>query len=198
MYKRQIEYDTNTIRSNDNMKILGFTFDGRPSASRHVETTIEKFHARLWTLRFLRRSGLDENRLLEVYNSIVRSAVEYCAIVYHSMIPRHLSDGLETLQRRALKIVFGWNSDVDTIMAAKGIETLEERRKSAVLRFALKNEEVAKYGGKWFKKNEEISINLRPGTRNKYKEVKCRTERMKGNPVVYMTSALNNHYKTEK
>ena len=83
-------------------------------------------------------------------------------------------------------------------MAAKNIESLEERREAAVLRFAIKNEKIEKYGGKWFQKNEEIEMNMRPGTRNVYKETRCRTERMKNNPVVYMTKKLNKHYRNEK
>ena len=75
---------------------------------------------------------------------------------------------------------------------------LEERREAAVLNFAVKNENVSKYGGRWFKKNEEIGVNLRPGTRNKYKEPRCRTERMKNNPVVYMTKKLNLLHKNGK
>ena len=193
-----INYGPETIKSTNTMKILGFTFDERPNASKHVETTIDKFHARLWTLRFLKRSGLDEGRLLDVYNSVVRSAVEYCAVVYHSMIPRYLSDQLEVLQRRALKIIFGWNCDIATVMASKGIETLEARRESAVLKFALKNESVEKYGKRWFQKNEELDVELRPGTRNMYKEKRCRTERMKSNPVTHMTKMLNKHHRNEK
>ena len=138
---------------------------------------------------------MDEGRLLEIYNSVVRSAVEYGAVVYHSMIPQYLADQLEALQRRALKIIFGWDTNIETVMAAKNIETLEKRREAAVLRFALKNERVEKYGGRWFEKNEEIGANLRPGTRNVYKETLCRTERMKGNPVTYMTRLLNEHHK---
>ena len=61
-----LEHNNELITSSDTMKILGFTFDSRPNASRHVETTIEKFHSRLWTLRFLKKSGLDEGRLLEI------------------------------------------------------------------------------------------------------------------------------------
>ena len=186
------------IRSTNKIRILGFTFDERPNASKHVETTIKKFHARLWTLHFLKRSGLDETRMLEVYNSVLRSAVEYCAVVYHTMIPRQLADRLEQLQRRALKIIYGWNTDITTLMAAKNIETLEARREAALLKFAIKNEGVEKYGKRWFQKNEELEVNLRPGTRNMYKELRCRTERMKNNPIVRMTRMLNDFHKDEK
>ena len=90
-------------------------------------------------LRFLKKSGLNEDKLLEIYNSVLRSAIEYCAVIYHSMIPGTLANKLESIQRQALRIIFGWNCNIDEIMVIKCIDTLETRRNSAVLKFALKN-----------------------------------------------------------
>ena len=133
-----IRHEGERIESAEELKILGFTFDHRPNANRHVETIIEKFYRKLWVLRFLKKSGLDNDRLLQMYYSVVRSAVEYCSVVYHTMIPKYLADTLEGLQRRALRIIFGFEVDINELMAAKGIDTLEERREAAVLKFALK------------------------------------------------------------
>ena len=94
------------------LKLLGFTFNSKPNATHHVNILIEKFHSRLWSLRFLKKSGLDKSRLLEVYNVMIRSAVEYCSVVYHTMIPVYLADKLEAIQRQALRIFFGWNEDI--------------------------------------------------------------------------------------
>ena len=137
---------------------------------------------------------MEQQKLLEVYNSVLRSAVEYCSTVYHSMIPATLANRLEKIQRQALRIIYGWDANLDEIMVAKGIETLEERREAAVLRFALKNEDVGKYGKKWFKPAEETERAVRSGTRKKYKVPFCRTERLKSNPITYMTTKLNEHY----
>ena len=131
---------------------------------------------------------------MEIYNTVLRSAVEYCAIVYHSMIPVALSEKLESIQKQALRIIYGWNTNIEAVMAAKGIDTLEKRRDSAILSFALKNENKERYGKRWFK---ELPIGQRPartGTRNKYEVPFCRTDRMKANPVVVMTKKLNEHY----
>ena len=129
-----------------------------------------------------------------MYYSVLRSTVEYCATVYHSMIPRTLSEKLKKIQRQALKIIYGWDVDMDELMAAKGIEKLEERREKAVLSFALKNEEKEKFGKKWFSLTEETERAVRNTTRRKYKIPKCRTSRMEANPVVNMARKLNEHY----
>ena len=50
-----IKHGDLTINSTDSIKLLGFTFDTRPNANKHVEIVIEKFYARLWTLRFFKK-----------------------------------------------------------------------------------------------------------------------------------------------
>ena len=192
--KTHIIHGGERIESAMTMKILGFNFDSRPNANYHVETLIERFYSRLWTLRFLKRSGISQDNLLEIYYSVLRSAVEYCATVYHSMIPSTLAEKLEGIQRQALKIIFGWNTDIEELMAIKNIPRLEERRQEAVLRFALKNEEREKYGKKWFKLSDEGGREVRLTTRMKYKVPRCRTERMSNNPVINMMKLLNKHY----
>ena len=110
------------------------------------------------------------------------------------MIPAVLSEKLEKIQRQALRIIYGWDVDVETLMDVKGIGTLERRRERAVMHFALKNEDKDRYGKRWFKKTEENGHNLRESTRKKYKMPMCRTSRMRSNPVTYMTEKLNEHY----
>ena len=135
---------------------------------------------------------MKEKELLEVYGTVIRSATEYCSIIYHGLTPKYLMDKLESIQRQALKIIYGWNRDITEIMETKGIDTLEKRREANLLRFALKAEGSERYCNKWFKRTNTERI-VRPNTRNYYEEPFCRTERMKGNPVVMMTKILNEH-----
>ena len=148
------------INSLDELKILGFYFDKHPNANHHIRKTISKFHSKLWTLRFLKRSKLSQKCLLDLYYSMVRSAVEYSSVVYHSMMTKTLSASLERVQRHALRIIYGWDQDIRTVMEVKGIQTLEERREEAVLNFAIKNEEKERYGKRWFKPNNYMQRNV--------------------------------------
>ena len=192
-----IEHHDVRINSTNDMKILGFNFDRNPNSTYHVTKIIEKFYSRLWTLRFLKRGGLGEQKLLELYNSVIRSAVEYSSVAYHSMIPRTLSNKLENIQRQAMHIIFGWDRDITSIMAIKNIETLEERREKTMLNFALKNEHKERYGKRWFNPAIETDRAVRQKTRDKYRIPRCRTERMLNNPVTYMTKLLNKHYRSQ-
>ena len=186
--------ENSKISSTKSLKILGFNFDSTPNATHHVKLTIEKFYSRLWTLRFLRKGGLPKHKLLELYYSMVRSAVEYSSVIYHSMIPQTLVDRLEQIQRQALHIIYGWDIDIPTLIEAKGISTLEERREKAILSFALKNEHKEKFGKRWFKPAPQTNMQIRSTTREKYKLPFCRTDRLANNPIIYMTRVLNKYY----
>ena len=190
-----IVFEDEEIKSGESLKILGFTFDNKPNANKHIELLIERFYCKLWTLRYLKKSGLEEDRLLEVYNSSIRSAVEYCSNVYHTLIQQYQIDKLESIQRHALRIIFGYGCDIDQVMAAKNISTLENRREEAIIKFALKNEDKERFGKKWFQKNNRRDIREASRDNNKYIIPFCRTERMEKNPIVNMAKTLNQHYK---
>ena len=74
-----INTDTGKIVSTNTLRILGFDFDSTPSATHHVTGVIDKFYNKLWTLRFLKKGGMDQKNLFKVYVSIIRPSVEYCA-----------------------------------------------------------------------------------------------------------------------
>jgi len=48
--------------------------------------------------------------MLHFYIGIIRPVVEYAVAVWHSGLTAELSDQLETIQKRALRIIFGGSS----------------------------------------------------------------------------------------
>ena len=143
-------------------------------------------------MRYLKRNGMEKGDLIKVYQTMIRPAVEYAAVVYHTLIPEYLSDQLESVQRHATKIIYGWHVSYTGLLEAGEVETLKNRRIDAVKRFALKSEQDKR----WYKPKEELERNVRTSTRNKYEEKRCSTERDKKNPVYNMTKVLNEHYKS--
>ena len=86
------------------------------------------------------------------------------------------------------------NVDIGTLMVAKNISTLKERREQAFLNFALKNEHTEKYGKRWLKPVPQTSMQKRNSTRDRYLVPFCRTDRLSKNPVIQMAKVLNDHY----
>ena len=131
--------------------------------------------------------------MLKIYKVVVRSAVEYCSIVYHSLIPEYLSDRLELLQKQALKIIYGPGVAYRAMVESGVIETLASRREAVCLKFALKASETERFGTKWFPLNENTR-EARGTTRRKYAERANRTERSLSNPIQYMIKLLNKEH----
>ena len=180
------------IESKESLKILGFTFNKEPNATFHVTELVNKMYRKLWSLRFLKKSGMQPDKLLTVYKAIIRPTADYCSVVYNSIIPGYIADKLEGVQRHALRIIYGKNSDIDAVMAVKSIEKLSDRRNKKCLDFALKAVNTERFGKRWFPENN-IERAARQTTRKRYVEKFTRHERSRNNPIAYMARLLNEH-----
>ena len=132
---------------------------------------------------------MGKNDLLKIYCTVLRPSAEYCSTVYHSLIPKYMSDKLETVQRQALKIIYGWHYDIDSLFEHGIIETLVKRREDNCLAFAMKAKENPRFRD-WFPLSD-CTRSVRDSTWRIYKERQCRTERTRNNPIQYMIRQLN-------
>ena len=83
----------------------------------------------LYALRVLRRSGLNTSDLVCVYTSLIRSVVEYASPVW-AALPTYLSDLIESIQVKSLRIIYPGLSYDDALQKA-GLARLSARRDSA-------------------------------------------------------------------
>ena len=177
------------ITSTNSLKILGYVFGTQPNAWPHVEYMLDKARRKLWTLRHLKKSGMEQSDLLKIFETIIRPTLEYASPTYHPMLNKEMSDQIENIQRRACKIIFGWDSNYSTLLEEGRIETLSSRRETLTVNFAEKTSKNERFKH-WFPlRTNESEVNLR--RQNKYEECYARTERMKNSPLFYMRRALN-------
>ena len=92
----------------------------------HVNYMHKKACKRLYSLRILRRAGVDRESILRVYLTTIRPIMEYAVPVWQS-IPVSLSDKLESVQKRALKIIYPAESYNNALQRAQ-IASLSTRR----------------------------------------------------------------------
>ena len=128
--------------------------------------------------------------LVKVFNTILRPGAEYCSVVYDSLIPKYVSDRLESVQKQAYKIIYGWNVDYNQMVEDGQVETLAARRLENCLRFANRNKDTERFK-KWFPLAPNPRV-VRQSTRRTYQETKANTERDKNNPLQSMIRLLNN------
>ena len=81
---------------------------------------------------------MSANDLMKIYKAVIRAGVEYCSVVYHSLIPEYMAAKLERVQIQAMKIIHGRNLDYKQLLDSGQLEVLEERRENAVRKFAIK------------------------------------------------------------
>ena len=168
---------------------MGFIFGTSATVKPHIEHMLQKARRKLWTLRHVKKSGFGTEDLLKVFNTIVRSTLEYAVPTYHPMLTGELRDSIERIQKQACKIIFGWDSDYDTLVSSGRIESLDSRREKLTLNFAKKAAQDPRFEH-WFPVKDYGSLQLR--RERKYEEYYARTERLMKSPLFYMRRALNN------
>ena len=181
--------ESQTIKSEERLKILGFTFGATPDVSVFINLLIRKFNSQLWAMRFLKRSGMKGPDLLTVYKSVVRPTIDFASVTYHSILSDEQSNSVERLQMRAMKLACGETVSYRTVLESKEVESLKERRKACFEKFAKKAAENSRIKDKWFPLNTNTRHELR--RREKYFLPRLRTERAKKSPIIQMRRFLN-------
>ena len=118
-----------------NYKLLGVIISQDLTWNEHCYYVYNKALKRLDVLRSLKKAGLNCDDLVLVYCSLVRSIIEYASPVW-AALPSYLEDLLESIQRKALRIIFGKTEYAD-VMAMASLDTLKARRVAACQRFIL-------------------------------------------------------------
>ena len=54
----------------------------------------------------LKRAGIGQHaKIVTIYVSVIRPVLEYACPVWHTNLNRHLTESIETVQKRALKCI---------------------------------------------------------------------------------------------
>ena len=87
-------------------KLLGVILSDDLTLNMHVDSIVKKAAKRVYMLYQLKRAGIRQTDLVNVYISGVRPVLEYACPVWHTNLPKYLSDNIEMIQKRALKSIF--------------------------------------------------------------------------------------------
>ena len=81
--------------------------------------------------RTLKKCGVPTSDLITVYCSLIQSVIEYASAVFTNL-PKYLSDALEEIQKRTLRIILP-NLHYDEALILSGLPSLEDHRAAAFL-----------------------------------------------------------------
>ena len=121
-----IVLDTGTVDRVATFKLLGVTIMNNLSWEEHVSVISTKASKRIHFLKLLKRSSMTSDDLLLYYKSVIRPVLEYGCPVWQSGLTAEQRDRLESIQRRALRLISG-SSDYEMQCALFDIEPIGVR-----------------------------------------------------------------------
>ena len=100
------------------------------SWSVHINSITSKASKRLYFLKQLKRAGVPQNQLLHFYTAVLRPVLKYAAPVWHHLINRTQAQQLETIQKRAIHIIYNITRGMSyhNVLFVAELESLETRR----------------------------------------------------------------------
>ncbi len=89
-----------------------------------------KVAKRLYLLKQLKRSGLDSKDLQCFFIASIRTILEYACQVFHHGLPKYLSDVIERIQKRAMRIILPDLSYEDAYSYSRYKKSMVEKRRT--------------------------------------------------------------------
>ena len=124
---RPITIGNTTIEKVKKYKLLGVILTADLKWKEHIAYIYGKACKRLYSLRVLRKAGVEEKNMLKVYLAIIRPILEYAVPVWQA-IPEYLSQKIESVQKRALKIIKPGEESYEELLRVFNVEKLQPRR----------------------------------------------------------------------
>ena len=108
-------------------KVLGVVISSDLKWSAHIGSITTEAAKRFYLLRQLICAGIAHSVLIRFYCSVIRSNLEYACQVFHCNLLLYLSEDIERIQRRALRVIFP-DCSYSEGLAKAGLTTLHDRR----------------------------------------------------------------------
>ena len=147
----------------------------------------------------LKYVGTSKEDLLTIYKLVIRSSLEYCAVVFHSSLTDKQSNMIERVQKICLKIIlYPKYENYELALKSCNLTNLKVRREHRVLAFSRKALNHPKHKSMFpisesFLKNPHNLRNL-----EKYEVNFARTHAYQQSFIPYAQKKLNEDYEKTK
>ena len=173
------------------MKVLGVIL--QPNLKWHLNTEYicKKAFKNMWTIRRMKKLGLDSFTLVDYYMKEVRVHVELAVPVWHSGLSQKLSGDIERVQRVAVSLILdNGNIPYDRACVALGLKPLVVRRQELCERFAQKTASVGNRHCDLFQLEKDGSHDTR-SSNDKFREHVGSKSRFFNSPLPFLKRILN-------
>ena len=124
--------DGHTLETVQSHKVLGLIIINNLKWDEQFFSSVTNASKRLYALRVLSRGGVPPADLINVHHALIRSILEYCWQLWNYAIPRYLSDELEKMQKRAMRIIFPGHSYDEALQLANCTRLSDRRSKMCI------------------------------------------------------------------
>ena len=174
-------------------RLLGVTLSSNLSWTAHINDITKRATNKLWILVRFKTLGGSSDQLLKVFQTRVRSTLEFAAPVFHSGLTQEQSRQMEMVQKKAFAVILGrgYMSYESALLTLKQ-ERLDTRRQNLSLKFALKCT-LSNQHKSMFPPNPVYRANMRHP--KPYLEYTCHTARYYNSPIPSLARLLNKNYR---
>ena len=170
-------------------KLLGVTLTSNLTWTAHVNDITKRATGKIWVLVRFKSLGGSRDQLLKVYQTRVRSTMEFAAPVFNSGLTQEQSRKIEMVQKKAFAVILGQQyTSYKAALSMLNQERLDKRRLDLSHNFALKCTKSARHSS-MFPPNP----NFRPNMRHPkpFMEHQCHTSRYYHSPIPALARLLN-------
>ena len=172
--------------------LLGTVIQDNLRWDMNISRIVKKANARMELLRKVASFTTNIEDLKNIYILFIRSLLEQSATVWHSSLSEENKSDLERVQKTAFKIILG--KRYKTYKQAQNIlelETLNDRRETLCLNFALKSSKNPKTKHMFPLNDKTHGMTMRKSS--KFKVQHANNERLRKSGIVYMQNLLNKY-----
>ena len=191
---RPIVLGNNTVECVTTYKLLGIIISNDLKWNEHIDYISKKASKRLYSLRILKKVGVNREGILKGYLTTIRPIQEYGVQIWQD-IPEFLSNKLESIQKRALHIIYPCHSYLDALNITN-LSSLKERRTQLCHKYIQKmsqNDHPINFL-KPRTATSGHSYNLRPGGNNRnnvYADRSCCRTQHSGSFISFASKYVN-------
>lgn len=168
------------------VKLLGLNISNKLKWICHVSEITKKASSRPYFLRQLKLAKIAEKELVNFYTTCIRPITECAWPVFHNGLSKYLSNHLERIQKRALRIIFP-SANYAQALEVCSLLSLCDRRETLTTK--LFQEIRCNTSHKLYHllpEQNKSSVNLR--NRRKFNVPVCKTDRLR-NSFIYNSSS---------
>ena len=141
-------------------------------------------------LRNLKRSGFNEDELIQVYKTMIRPVAEYACVVYHFSLTNQQDEEIERLQNHALSCVYGPGISARQMRTRSSLQSPRQRRIELCDKFAKKGLSNPRFSH-WFPIKSSRASTRGTVQKEVFLETKARCKRLYDSPIFYFRRRLN-------